>query len=106
MTAIQPSWTVSWKRTSSRATPREEAARISEAIKRELLRLVSSILDILLKVTFLRSIQRDQLDSQPIELAGEPERRLVVGVVHRRAGIHSDIEGLINRLDKGNGVRN
>ena len=60
---------------------------------------------LLLEELFLRSIQRNQLDRQLVELAGEPERRLVVVVVHARAGIHPDVEGLVNRHEERNGVR-
>src|SRR5262249_10536527 len=73
---------------------------------RELLRLVFSILDLLSKGLLLRRIKRSQLDCQLIEIAGEPEWWLIVVVIYSRAGIHSDIEGLANRCDKWNGVRN
>ena len=53
----------------------------------------------------LRSFQGDQLDRQLIDLPGDLERRLVVVVVHARAGIHPDIEGLVDRLKERNGVR-
>src|SRR5262249_2214457 len=71
-----------------------------------LLCLVSGLLGLLLKQLFLRSTHGNQLDRQFIDLAGETERRLLVSVAPAGAAIHSDIEGLINRLDKWNGVRN
>src|SRR4029077_11619462 len=37
-----------------------------------------------------------EFNGQLIELAGEAERWLVVLVVHARAGIHPDIEGLVD----------
>jgi hypothetical protein len=55
-----------------------------------LLCLVFCFLDLLLEGLLLRRIRRDQIDRQLIELAGKPERRLVVAVVYSRAGIHSD----------------
>ena len=57
-----------------------------------------------LEQLFLRSIHRNQLDRQLIQLAGEPERHLVVVVVHARAGIHPDIERLVKPLEKRNGM--
>ena len=63
------------------------------------------LLNLLLEELFLRSIQRDQLDRQLIDLARETKWRLVVVVVHARASIHADIEGLVDRLDERNGVR-
>jgi hypothetical protein len=73
--------------------------------RRELLRPTSGILDLLLEVLFFRSLLRNQLDRQLVHFTGESERRLVVLVVHARAGIHPDIEGLVDRLDERNGVR-
>src|SRR6476660_1346417 len=71
----------------------------------DLLCLVFRFLYLLLEKLFLRSLQRDQLDRQLIDLAGGRGWRLEVIVVHARAGIHTDIEGLVDRLDEGNGVR-
>ena len=56
-------------------------------LRRELLRLVFGSLSLLLEELFLRSLQRNQLDRQLIQRAGEPERHLVVVVVYTSAGI-------------------
>src|SRR4029450_2623973 len=46
-----------------------------------------------------------ELDGQLVELAGEAERRLIVLVVHASAGIHSHVEGLVDRPESRNSVR-
>jgi hypothetical protein len=71
----------------------------------DLLCLVSCLLGLLLEQLFFRRAHGDQLDRQFIDLAGEPERRLVVLVLHARAGIHPDIESLVDGRDERNGVR-
>src|ERR1700730_14590504 len=37
---------------------------------------------------------RPEIEGQLVDCPGEPERH-VVAVVHRRAGIHTDVEGLV-----------
>ena len=58
-----------------------------------------------LAIIFFRQFRGSQLDRQLVELAGEAERRLVVVVVHARAGIDSDIEGLVDGKATWNSVR-
>ena len=69
------------------------------------MRPIFGILDLLLEVLFFRSLQRNQFDRQLTHLAGESKRRLVVVVVHARAGINPDIEGLVDRLEERHGMR-
>src|SRR4030095_7328592 len=52
-----------------------------------------------------RHLVRLELNSQLVELSGEAERRLVVLVIHPRAGINPDIEGLIDRKERWDGMR-
>ena len=70
-------------------------------------RLIVRACEAFLKVrlTPRRYLRRPELDGQLVELAGEAERRLVVLVVHARAGIHADIEGLVDRHEGRDGVR-
>ena len=50
-------------------------------------------------------LRRPDLDRQLVERAGEAERHLVVLVVDRRAGIDADVEGLVDRHQERNGMR-
>ena len=42
-------------------------------------------------------LRRSELEGQLVDLAGEGERHLVVLVVHPRAGVDADVEGLVRR---------
>ena len=56
-------------------------------------------------VVVLGQLRRPKLDGQLVELAGEAERHLVVVVVDRRARVDADVEGLVDRHEERNGVR-
>src|SRR4030095_8393574 len=47
-----------------------------------------------------RHLVRLELNSQLVELSGEAERRLVVLVVHPRASVHTNVEGLLTRTQR------
>ena len=51
-----------------------------------------------------RPLCRDELHSQFGYLAGEPERWLVIVVVHARSRVHTDIERLVDRDHERDGV--
>ena len=46
-----------------------------------------------------------ECDGQFVDRSGEGEWYLVVGVIHARARIDADIEGLVNRHEDGHGAR-
>ena len=56
-------------------------------------------------VVVLSELRWPQLDGQLVERAGKAERRLVVLVLHAQAGINADIEGLVDRHEGRDGVR-
>src|ERR1700730_11673494 len=47
---------------------------------------------------------RPELEGHLGNLAGEPEWHLVILVVHRRAGVRTNVEGLIDGHEERNGV--
>ena len=51
-------------------------------------------------LVFGRQLRPVDLERQLVELAGERERHLVVLVVHRRAGVGADVEGLVPLQDE------
>src|SRR5690349_12202916 len=51
-----------------------------------------------------RNLRRSELERQLVDLAGELERQLVA-VVHAGAGINADVEGLVDRHDERDRVR-
>src|SRR5262249_22336156 len=51
-----------------------------------------------------RYLRRSKLERQLVDLAGELERQLVA-VIHARAGINADVEGLVDRHQERNRVR-
>ncbi len=85
----------------------DESSRVRQhaRLKSFLLARVSRFLGLLLQEHRLLRSGRNQLDGQLVELAGEAERRLVVVVVHAGASVDPNIEGLINRNDRWDGVR-
>jgi hypothetical protein len=66
---------------------------------------IFGVLNIFLETLLLGSFQRHQLDRQLVNCPGETERWLVVIIVNPSAGIHADVEGLVDRLHKRNGAR-
>ena len=52
-----------------------------------------------------RQLYRPELEGQLVDLAVEAERHLVVLVVHRRAGVDPDVEGLVSRQQERDRVR-
>jgi hypothetical protein len=66
------------------------------------LRFIFGVLNIFLEAVLLGSFQRHQLDRQLVNRPGKPERWLVVIIVNPSAGIHADVEGLVDRLHKRN----
>jgi hypothetical protein len=46
-----------------------------------------------------------ELEGQLGDLTGKVERHLVIVVVHWRASVHADVEGLVYRHEERNGVR-
>jgi hypothetical protein len=66
-------------------------------------RLGEGVLDDLMILA--RELHRPELVSDLRDLAGEAERQLVIAIVHRRAGIHADIESLVQCHEEWNGVR-
>ena len=72
----------------------------------ELLRPIPRFLGFLLEQHGIACSRRNQLEMHFAELAGEAKRQLVVFVVDAGAGIDADVEGLVDRQDGRDGVRN
>src|SRR4030095_14161777 len=82
---------------------RKQPARFTNG-RWELLRPVFDLLGFLLEKLLVGSCQRNKFDRQLIKLAGELKRHLVV-VVHRKPGIHPDVEALVIGHDERNSAR-
>jgi hypothetical protein len=65
-------------------------------------RCCARVLDDLLIVA--RELRRPQFESELIELASEPERHLIVLVVHWRACIDAYIEGFVDGQEERSGM--
>src|SRR4051794_15177177 len=52
-----------------------------------------------------RQLLRSELEGHLDDLPVEAERYLVIAVIDRRAGVHADIEGLVDRHEERNGMR-
>ena len=48
-----------------------------------------------------RQLLRSEIEGQLVDLAREAERNLVIAVVHRRAGVHADVEGFVDGMRNG-----
>src|SRR5947207_14881128 len=53
-----------------------------------------------------RQLLRPEVEGQLVDLAVEAERHLIVLVVHRRAGVYSNVEGLVTRYQERDRARN
>ena len=83
-----------------------ETARVFHNRSDHLLRRILCCLRLLFELLLLLGGRRNQFECHLAELAGEAERQLVVLVVHPRAGIHADVQGLVDRQDGRDGVGN
>ena len=47
-------------------------------------------------LAFRRQFLRPELEGELVELACETERHLIIFVVHRRSGVHTNVEGFVD----------